>query len=888
MPKTYNLSDYKVCDYLMSHVALQIDVSERPVQSKATLTMKPNPKANSRAVDMVLDGENMTLTSIAINGKTLTEDQYEVTPTSLILKNVPQDGLFTVETTTLLGDNPDLFGLYETEGTILVKAETEGLRRVFYCNDRPDNLATYETTIIANEIEFPVLLSNGVETDKKILPGGLHSVTWTDDVPKPSYLFALIAGTLERSVAHFTTRSGRDLPIEFYVPPAATPKCNFAKEVLQKAMAWDERTYNLECGLRKHMVAGVDKYASGASEPTGLNLFNTANLFATLAATTDMGIMRVLEVVAHEFFHYWSGDRVTIRDWFNLPVKEGLTTFRAAMFREELFGTDLVRLIDGKNLDPSAPRQSSYTAVRSLYTAAAYEKSADIFRMMMLTVGKDLFYQAMNEFFTKHDGDAVTLENLLDSLTQSTGVNFQTFLPWFTESGIPELNISDEYNEKTRQYTLKVKTIDGKARPIPLVMGLLDEQGKEIRDDMFFMIDEPEMVFTFSNIASRPTPSLLRSFSAPVHLRYEYSREDLLRLIRHDSNIYNRSEAAKRLFRELVNDHCNGKPLQLSEDFFNTFRSLLADKSLNSWLQAEILTIPSEEELVEGVTKPDFEKIAEARGLIQTALAVNLKEDLFKKYNHLQMQDKVSNPEFSIFDIQDAGNRRLKALCTTYFKFTNPEQTAKFTQLKFRDSLGHNMTDTLSSLALLCDMNDPDANQLLGQYYDYWKGDASAVNYWFGLQASSHSSEVVNRVKSLMSHPPFDLSNPNNVYSLLRPFIKNPYGFHTLSGDGYQLIADAIISLDKINPPLAGNLTQSFINWDNYDIKRQQLMLEQLRRINLRATSADVRNIVKKGLDKAKEEPPLSSSIRLTLHGRSIPAEEKDNRSDLKQEMNLS
>lgn len=888
MPKVYNLSDYKACDYLMSHVALQVDVSERPVKSKATLTMQPNPKANSRAADMVLDGENMTLTSVAINGKTLTEDQYEVTPTSLILKNVPQDGPFTVETTSTLGDNPDLFGLYETEGTILVKAETEGLRRVFYCNDRPDNLATYETTIIANEAEFPVLLSNGVETDKKILPGGLHSVTWTDNVPKPSYLFALVAGTLERSVAHFTTRSGRDLPIEFYVPPAVTPKCNFAKEVLQKAMAWDERTYNLECDLHKHMVAGVDKYASGASEPTGLNLFNTANLFATLAATTDMGIMRVLEVVAHEFFHYWSGDRVTIRDWFNLPVKEGLTTFRAAMFREELFGTDLVRLLDGKNLDPSAPRQSSYTAVRSLYTAAAYEKSADIFRMMMLTVGKDLFYQAMNEFFIKHDGGAVTLEDLLASLTKSTGVNFQTFLPWFTESGIPELNITDEYNPETKQYTLKVKTTDGKSRPIPLVIGLLDSEGKEIKGDMALMVDEPEMVFTFNNIESRPTPSLLRSFSAPVHLKYEYSREDLLRLIRHDSNMYNRCEAAKRLFKELVNDHCQGKPLVLSEDFFNTFRSLLSDKSLNSWLQAEILTIPSEEELIAGVTKPDFEKIAEARIQIQNALAINLKDDLFKRYNQIQIQGNVSNPQFAIFDIQDAGNRRLSALCNTYFKFTNPEQTAQYAKLKFRDSLGSNMTETISSLSLLCDMNDPGANQLLNQYYDYWQRDATAVNYWFSLQASSHSSEVVNRVNSLMNHSSFDLSNPNNVYSLLRPFIKNPYGFHAASGKGYELIADAIIRLDKINPPLAGNLTQSFINWDNYDNKRQQLMLEQLRRINLKATSADVRNIVKKGLDKAKEEPPLSAAIHLTLLGRSMPAEGKDASADARQEFNLS
>lgn len=862
MPKVYKLSDYKISDYLMSHVALEIDLSKKPVQSKAILTVKPNQKAESRTSDMVLDGENMTLTSIFLNGKKLTEEQYEVTPASLILKNVPQNETFTLETTTLLGENPDLFGLYETEGTILVKAETEGLRRVLYCNDRPDNLATYETTIIANKTEFPVLLSNGVRTAVRELPCGIYSVTWRDDVPKPSYLFALVAGKLERSVTHFTTRSGRDLPIEFYLPPTVTAKCNFAKEVLKKAMAWDERTCNLECDLHQYMVAGVDKYASGASEPTGLNLFNTANLFASTEVTTDLSIMRVLEVVAHEFFHYWSGDRVTIRDWFNLPVKEGLTTFRAAMFREELFGTDLVRLLDGKNLDPSAPRQSSYTAVRSLYTAAAYEKSADIFRMMILTVGKDLFYNAMNQFFKKYDGRAVTLEDLLGSLTCSTGVNFQTFLPWFTESGIPELNVTDEYNPETRQYTLKIKTVDGKARPIPLVMGLLDSTGKEVQDDMVLMIDESEMVFQFKEMPSRPIPSLLRSFSAPVHLNYQYSHENLLLLIGHDCNIYNRCEAARRLFSELINNYCQGKPMQLTESFFNTFRSILTDNTLGAWLQAEILTIPSEEELVDGLSRPDFEKIAEARKMIQNALAVNLKEELFKRYNQLQIQDNADNPQFAIFDIRDAGSRRLSAVCNTYFKYINPEQTEKFAQLKFRDSLGKNMTDTISTLMLLCDMNSSNADQVLSDYYKYWHYDANAVNYWFCIQASIHSSTVVNRVESLMSHPSFDLSNPNNVYSLLRPFIKNPYGFHALSGHGYVLIADVIISLDATNPPLAGNLAQSFINWDNYDLKRQHLMLEQLLRINLKTTSADVRNIVKKWLDKAKEEP---SSLHLIL-----------------------
>lgn len=423
----FRLNDYKVLDYLIKHIDLELNLSKKPVQSKTVLTIEPNPKAKSYSLDLELDGENMLLESIFLDGKELSPEEYEITKDSLIIKNIPQGRTFTLETTTHLGENTDLFGLYETEGVILVKAETEGLRRVLYCHDRPDNLATYKTTIIANKEDYPVLLSNGSLIAKKDLDEGLHSVTWLDNVPKPSYLFALVAGKLQKSVTYFKTRSDRQLPIEFYVPPAATSKCDFAKEVLKEAMRWDEEVFDLDCELPQHMVAGVDKYASGASEPTGLNLFNTANLFATPATRTDADFLRVLEVVAHEYFHYWSGDRVTIRDWFNLPFKEGLTTFRAAMFRERLFGTDLIRMIDGKNLDERAPRQDTYTNVRSLYTAAAYEKSADIFRMMMLYMGEKTFYQEMSKFLKNNDGQAVTLEDVLASLSNSTGKDMSSF-----------------------------------------------------------------------------------------------------------------------------------------------------------------------------------------------------------------------------------------------------------------------------------------------------------------------------------------------------------------------------------------------------------------------------------------------------------------------------
>ncbi|KTD11095.1 aminopeptidase [Legionella gratiana] len=856
----FKLSDYQVLDYLVKHVDLEIDLSKKPVQSKACLTIEPNPKSPSYSVDLELDGENMNLESISLNGKTLTSGEYELTKDSLIIKNVPQGKAFRLETTTRLGENTDLFGLYETEGTILVKAETEGLRRVLYCHDRPDNLATYKTTIIARKADYPILLSNGTLIEQKDLNNELHSVTWIDKVPKPSYLFALVAGKLQKSVTYFKTRSNRELPIEFYVPPEATAKCDFAKETLAEAMRWEERFFNLECDLPQHMVAGVDKYASGASEPTGLNLFNTANLFATPETRTDNDILRVLEVVAHEYFHYWSGDRVTIRDWFNLPFKEGLTTFRAAMFREHLFGTDLIRILDGKNLDERAPRQDIYTNVRSLYTPAAYEKSADIFRMIMLFLGEKDFYAGMTQFLKENDGGAVTLENVFDSLRIFTGKDTHPFLKWFTESGIPQVAVTDEYNAETKQYTLKFKTKESKERPIPIVVGLLNNKGEEVLSNTLIMVDKPEIEFHFENIDSHPVPSLLRSFSAPVSLEFIYSNEQLLLLMQQDTNIYNRCEAAKKLIIRMVSDFCLGNSIVFDPQFFNVYRNLLSElnNSLNYWLLAELIAIPSEELLFAELQNQDFEKITQARQLIQTQLATELKEDLLCVQKNLDKLPIPKNSPFKSFDIYSAGLRHLKHVCHDYLLSVQPEKTEQELIEQYNSSLGKNMTDCMSALNLLLQHNSSQSDALLGSYYHYWQNDVSAVNYWFNVQAAAHTKNVVEHVVQLMLHPAFDLSNPNKVNALLGTFIKNPYGFHASSGKGYQLIIDAILNLEKINPTLAANLTEKFNSWDKYDEKRQKLMFSQLEFLSAHSVTADVRNMAKKGLDKkGKLDPPL-------------------------------
>jgi len=846
--KVYRLSNYTVTPHLMSNVSLEIDLTKKPVQCKALIVFTPNPAASQNVAHIELNGENMLLISLLVNNKKVHADDFEVTDHSLIIKNIPKNEPFTVKTTTLLGENSDLFGLYETEGIYLIKAETEGLRRVFYCHDRPDNQAIYRTVIIAAKDRYPVLLSNGKLIATEDLEHGNHKVTWLDEVPKPSYLFAMVAGSLQRSATCFTTRSGRQLPLEFYVPAHATAQCQFAKEVLKSAMAWDERTFNLECDLKQHMIAGVEKYASGASEPPGLNLFNTINLYASKQTKTDLGMLRVLEVVAHEFFHYWSGNRVTIRDWFNLPFKEGLTTFRTALFREDLFGTDLIRILDGKNREERAPRQNSYTAVRSLYTAAAYEKSADIFRMIMLTIGREHFHKGMMLFFQEYDGQSVTLEDVLHSLTDYSGLNINAFLPWFTESGIPEVRISDEYNSENKSYTLKIKVIGGKSRPIPCVIGLLDCWGNEILSDYTLLIDKPAMEFHFHDISSRPIPSLLRSFSAPVYIKHKVELNELMVLIQYDTNHYNRYEAARTLIIEFLTSR-DYDPDSLPSEFFATYRSILYDKTIDPWILARIIALPTEEDLIASLPNTNFEQIIKGLKKIRIAIANELKNDLLNVYGQITNHQYIKPADFSIFDIREAGIRKLRDACYSYFQYTDYNRT-KFNLIKrFNEALGHNMPETISALTILTDMNCPEVITLYEEFYNYWKANNQCINYWFNIQASAHHEYVVDIVRSLTQHPAFDLQNPNKVCAVFTPFICNPYGFHQASGKGYQLVAEIIIKLDKINPPLAAHFAQNFVNWKKYDDKRQQLMLEGIALINAESVSIDVKNVVQNELN---------------------------------------
>lgn len=863
--KVFRLSEYEIPPYLVSHTDLLIDLTQQPVRTKATLIIKKNPE-NKNKHNLVLHGENIKLVStLKINGKDLAETDFFISENLLTIKmnHVNELYEFNLESEVTLGENLDLFGLYKTEDTYLIKAETEGMRRVLFCLDRPDVLSTYRTTIVADKHKFPTLLSNGKLIETKQLSDHTHSVTWYDDVPKPTYLFAIVAGNLEKSEIIFTTKSGREMPIQFYVQPGGTEKCGFAKEVIKKALKWDEDTFGLECHLPQHMIAGVDKYASGASEPTGLNLFNLQYLFATPDINFDTDFINIARVVSHEYFHYWSGDRVTIRDWFNLTLKEGLTRFRDTWFREEIFGKDLIRILNGKNIFENAARPDTYTSVRSLYTSAAYGKGGHIFRMIMTKIGEEKFCNGIKHFFLTNDGKAVTIEDLLTSLSQTSGADLSGYLTWFITSDTPKVEVSDEYDATTKTYKLKIKQLTNDIREIPIIIGLLDKGGNEIVGDTVLFNDCAEQEFVFNDIEEYPVPSLLRSFSAPVQLTFNYTSSNLLLLMRHDTNHFNRWDAARTLIYSYIEEYIEGKQISLTEEFYSTYQALLTNKSIAPWILAEIIRLPTQEEAMESLASTEFEKINKALAYISNAIKTEL-FDYFVLY-FSDVNKASSQKQFNDFDITEAGHRRLKHVCISYLYQNNPDAMRSYAKGNFTENLAKNMTETINALSLLCDIGGPESKDALEKFYQQWKDENNALRFWFKLQSGAHSSNTIEVVRSLMQHSAFDITNPNKVYALFDPFVRNPYGFHVETGEGYQLLADVIIQLDKINPSLSSKLMTpaTFMNWNNVDVERQKLMYAALKRIEQHTTSVAVKDVLTKCF--AKGEDPRVKSVEVGL-----------------------
>ena len=866
-PPVIRLQDYQVPEYLIETVDLEFELGEESTLVKSRLAMHVNSASKHVSKDLVLQGEDLQLKAVILDGKVLSASQYTVTPELLTIFKVPQTFILEIHTIIQPQKNTALSGLYKSSGNFCTQCEAEGFRRITYFSDRPDVMARYTTTIIADQNRYPILLSNGNLVDSGKLDANRHWVRWEDPFKKPSYLFALVAGDLDCLEDSFVTQSNKKITLKIFVEKNNKDKSLHAMQAVKKAMRWDEEKYGREYDLDIYMIVAVSDFNMGAMENKGLNIFNTKYILAEPGTATDQDYIHVESVVAHEYFHNWTGNRITCRDWFQLSLKEGLTVFRDQSFTADTTSKTAARIQDVNGLrntqftEDAGPlahpvRPDSYIEINNFYTATIYEKGAELIRMIQTILGEDLFRKGMDLYFERHDGEAVTTDDFVKAMEDASAIDLSQFKLWYTQAGTPILQITDYYDPEKKIYSLEVKQIlsdtpgqkNKKPMHIPLRIGLLDESGKEIVRDLL-QVRLLQETFKFENISSQPVPSLLRGFSAPVKIEYDYSHNALQHLFKYDTDLFNRWEAGQKYVMNWIlrsiNDFQQGKKLQVPDSLVDGFAyamQTIEDKLLLS----EMLTLPSEKYIAEQMKVIDVDSIHMVREFLLGELAKQMKTVFLSAYQH---NNKSAPYEFNM---QEVGRRQLKNICLYYLMQLDDVEIHETLGLKqFEQSLGNNMTNTIAALRCLVNINGPQRELALKEFYENSKTDALVIDKWFMIQATSKLPKTLNHVKKLTQHPAFDIKNPNKVYSLIGAFCnQNPVHFHDKSGEGYEFLADMILQLDKLNPQIAARMVTPLVNWKRYDSGRQTLMKHQLDNIlNGKKLSNDVYELVSKSLN---------------------------------------
>jgi aminopeptidase N len=861
-PQTIYLKDYQPPHFFIDQVDLEFDLGETETLVKSLLQVRKQAAEKN----LVLNGENLVLKSVKIDGKPF--EDFKQDEHSLTLLNVPEKFSLEIETLIKPQENTALSGLYKSSGNFCTQCEAEGFRRMTYFLDRPDVMATYTTKIIADEKRYPILLSNGNLMESGKLDQGRHWVKWQDPFKKPCYLFALVAGDLEFVEDFFTTKSGRKVTLRIFVEKGNRDKCAHAMEAVKKAMRWDEEKFGREYDLDIYMIVAVSDFNMGAMENKGLNIFNTKYILARPETATDVDFIHIEAVVAHEYFHNWTGNRITCRDWFQLSLKEGLTIFRDQSFTADTTSQAVARIQDVNDLrlsqfpEDAGPlahpvRPDSYIEINNFYTATVYNKGSEVIRMMKTIIGDDHFRKGMDLYFERHDGQAVTIEEFVKAMEDASDTDLSQFRLWYSQAGTPVLHVKDHYDQTLNKYTLTINQIvpatHGQAHKkpmhIPVKMGLLDAHGKEILNDVL-QVKQPVETFEFDNIASHPIPSLLRGFSAPVKLDYGYSDHSLQVLFQHDSDYFNRWEAGQRyalnLMMNSIREHQHGNPMHVPDDFINAFRHVLDTMQDDKWLVSEMLTLPSEKYIAEQMTIVDVDAIHSVRESILLAMAIHLK-DVF-----LDLYEKNHDTKPYEFNVKELGKRQLKNICLSYLMLLDDASIhEKIGVNQFKHALKNNMTDTIAALRGLSNLNNGFREQTLNEFYTTWKNDALVVDKWFALQALSKHPGTLQRVKQLTTHEAFDLKNPNKVYALIGAFSQNNLvRFHAANGEGYHFLSDIILKLNSTNPMIAARMIKPLIDWKRYDQHRQKLMRDQLEIISHeKKLSRDVYELVNKSLE---------------------------------------
>ncbi len=863
--------DYTPYPWHLDSVELDFDIRDGYTQVTTVMVLRSRSGAPG---PLELDGSGPELLTLSINDEELDDSAYAIEGETLTIEDAPAE--CTVRSVVRINpaENLALEGLYRSGDFLLTQCEPEGFRKITWFPDRPDVMTRYSVRLEANQARFPVLLSNGNPVESGALEDGRHWVRWDDPFPKPSYLFALVAGDLQHTEAHFTTRSGREVTLRVYVEAENIDRCEHAMDSLINAMRWDEERFGLEYDLDIYNIVATNDFNMGAMENKGLNIFNTRYVLARPDTATDFDYQGIEGVIGHEYFHNWTGNRVTCQDWFQLTLKEGLTVFRDEEFSADMQSRAVKRIQDVRDLrsrqfpEDAGPmahpiRPDQYLEINNFYTSTVYQKGATIIRMYHTLLGEEGFQKGMRLYFERHDGEAVTCDDFLAAMADANQRDLSRFARWYSQSGTPEVFVTTEHDPDSSRYTLTLRQVtpatpdqaDKQPLVIPFAMGLLDAAGRSLPlrlagedaargTTRVLMLEEAEQTFVFEDVAEPPVPSLLRDFSAPVKVHYDFSADALAVLIASDPDPFTRWEAAQRLSQaailEQVGRFGRSEAMELSEPLVRAFRGLLNDDSADPALVAESLALPDEDYLAEQSGRVDVDAIHSAREFVRRRLALALEQEFMKAYQRFDDgRDYDKAP-------QAMAGRALKGVALSYLALTPAGASLARRQLAASD----NMTDSLAAMRALV-LNDlPGASEALADFEARWQGDALVMDKWFVMQAVKPGHATVKQVKTLTGHPEFSLRNPNKVRALIGAFaMLNPTGFHAPDGSGYRFVADQVISLNATNPQVAARLVSAFNRWPRYDESRRAMMRAELERIAaVDGLSTDVFEIVSHAL----------------------------------------
>lgn len=882
-PPTIFRKDYVAPGFWVDTVEMGFDLDLQATHVATRITMRRNH--DSAEKDLVLFGASLKLLQLRMNGVNLKKTAYTIDGEVMRIPNAPDEVTLEIETLINPLKNTSLSGLYASNGNFITQCEAEGFRKITWFPDRPDVMAKYTVMLRADKKKFPILLGNGNLIEEGDLGDGRHFAKWEDPFKKPSYLFALVAGKLVCQEEHYTLKSGRSVLLQVWVEDGNLDKTQHAMDSLKNSIRWDEERFGLELDLDRFMIVATSDFNMGAMENKGLNIFNTKYVLANSRIATDVDYAGIESVVGHEYFHNWTGNRVTCRDWFQLSLKEGLTVFRDQEFSADLVGTPTGRAVKriedvrvlrqvqfSEDAGPMAHpvRPDSFVEINNFYTVTIYEKGSEVVRMYYTLLGHDGFRKGMDLYFERHDGQAVECDDFRAAMADSSGRNLTQFERWYSQSGTPRVKAEAAYDAETQVYTLTLTqscpATPGQAEKlpfhIPVTMGLLDAEGKDIAlycdaypvqsgaTTLILELTEATQTFTFTGVSARPVPSLLRNFSAPVILDIEYTDEELGLLLANDSDPFNRWEAGQRLATrrlvKLTKAVQAGEALELDTMFIEALRATLINEELDPSFRELVLTLPSEAMIAEEFEIVDPQAIHTARQFVRATLTQHLRAELLTAY-----EANLTPGPYSP-DAASMAKRALKNLALSYLCAWADDSTFALATTQFDEA--ENMTDRLAALAALTNFNGNEAQQAsaaksLKKFYKEFKKEALVIDKWFMLQATAHTTDVA-KVRELMTHKAFTLSNPNRARSLTFSFCNaNPSRFHAADGSGYALWAELVIELNKINPQVAARLARSLDRWKKYPQHLQDHMKLALEKVaGTKKLSKDVAEVIGKAL----------------------------------------